>query len=114
MSALRGPGDFLAPDPDDAIDREIERVDAGEIEQEIAEGIAADDRVTELVKVLADASASGMIQRLADGRTLDARDLVMLQAFRALARLADDLARDRNERIIQQARDNLRAAREDC
>lgn len=109
---LPGRGDFSPPD-DDALDHAIEQVDAGDIEQEIAEGIAGDDRVHELVEVLADASSSGLIQCIAEGRPLDNRDLVQLQAFRALARLADDLARDRNERIIKQARDNVRAARRD-
>lgn len=109
---LPGPGDFSPPDDDDGLIAEIERIAEEEIVG-IEEDIGERENVAEMVKALADASDSGLIRMIASGRALDDRDLIPLQAFRALARLADRLAHDRAERVANLAESNIKAARDD-
>lgn len=95
-----------APDAGD-LTRYVEEVEqdgiAG-IEQDIGE----DENAAALVKVLADASRSGLIQLIANGRALDPdRDLQARQAFEALASAADRLSARRQELVMEEAESRL-------
>lgn len=83
---------------------EVEQDGIAGIEQDIGE----DENAAALVKVLADASRSGLIQLIANGRALDPdRDLQARQAFEALADAADRLSARRQELVMEEAESRL-------